>query len=73
MLMDEYHALPPELHWDRETHGDRWNDSLPCIWFDAEAKRCKHYEHRPEACREAVVPGDEDCGLFRRVAELDPL
>jgi Fe-S-cluster containining protein len=72
MLMDEYHALPSALQWDREAHGDRWSDSLPCLWFDAEAKRCKHYEHRPLTCRE-FAPGEEGCGLFRRVAGLEPL
>lgn len=73
MLMDEYARLPAALQWDRDTHHDRYGDALPCLWFDTEAKRCRHYEHRPEACREAVKPGDEDCGLFRRVAGLDPL
>lgn len=73
MLMDEYAALPPALQWDRDAHHDRYGDALPCLWFDTEAKRCKHYEHRPLTCREAVVPGDEDCTLFRKVAGLRPL
>lgn len=65
MMPDEYAALPPELQWDRIEHGDRYDRSLPCLWYDTESKRCKHYENRPEICRSAVVPGDEYCLRFR--------
>ena len=23
----------------------------PCLWFNAETRRCPHYDHRPLACR----------------------
>lgn len=65
MMMDEYTALPVELQWDRRLHADRYDRGLPCLWFNVESKRCEHYEHRPEACRTAVVPGDEWCLEFR--------
>lgn len=33
-------------------------DQSPCVWYDAEAKRCKHYEYRPDVCREFEVGGE---------------
>ena len=30
----------------------------PCFWLDPEMRRCKHYEHRPQICRDFVC-GDE--------------
>lgn len=56
---------PPELAWDVVEHQWRYDDGLPCLWFNVETKRCKHYEHRPQSCRTAVVPGDEYCLKFR--------
>jgi len=64
---------PPELEWDVETHAGRYDDGLPCLWYDTEDKRCRHYDHRPQACREAVVPGDESCDGFRVGGGLLPL
>jgi uncharacterized protein len=37
----------------------------PCLWLDAEAGRCLHYEYRPQACREFAV-GGVDCLDARR-------
>jgi uncharacterized protein len=42
----------------------------PCIWFDAETRRCRHYEYRPLACREFEV-GEFDCRDARRRAGVD--
>lgn len=61
---------PHNLKWDILEHADRYDQSLPCIWYDTETKRCVHYEHRPEACRTAVVPGDEYCLEFRKKGGL---
>lgn len=41
------------------THG--WPDAAPCIWLDQATMQCKHYEHRPDICRDEVKPGDEAC------------
>ena len=43
----------------------------PCIWLDAETRRCLHYELRPHACREFAV-GDDDCRDARRRAGVVP-
>ena len=39
----------------------------PCLWFDAETRRCRHYDQRPGACRVFEV-GGEDCRDMRRRA-----
>jgi Fe-S-cluster containining protein len=39
----------------------------PCLWYDAQTARCRHYEYRPLACREFEV-GGEDCRDARRRA-----
>lgn len=39
---------------------------IPCLWYDEETKRCRHYEHRPEVCRDAIKPGDDACLQTRR-------
>ncbi len=41
----------------------------PCLWYDQETRRCKHYEYRPLACREFEV-GGEDCHDARRRAGI---
>ena len=38
----------------------------PCLWFDAEAGRCRHHELRPRACREFAVGGVDCLGARRR-------
>jgi len=42
----------------------------PCIWFEFETGRCRHYEYRPLACHEFEV-GDVDCRDARRRAGID--
>jgi uncharacterized protein len=42
----------------------------PCLWYDALARRCRHYEYRPLACHEFEV-GSEDCRDARRRAGID--
>lgn len=50
---------------------DRGAAELPCFWLDLKTKRCKHYEFRPEVCR------DYFCGysheeLMRRIMPQEP-
>jgi len=37
----------------------------PCIWYDAERRRCKHHEHRPQVCRDFSI-GGAGCLEWRR-------
>jgi uncharacterized protein len=39
----------------------------PCLWYNAETRRCRHYDDRPRACR-AFELGDVDCRDARRRA-----
>lgn len=55
---------PPELEWDIDEHTDRYDRGLPCLWYDTELKRCKHYEHRPQVCR-TFTPGEPACNSWR--------
>jgi hypothetical protein len=45
-------------------------DDYPCLWLDRETGRCRHYQYRPEVCRD-FEPGDEDCLAARRRFGLD--
>jgi uncharacterized protein len=57
-IQADYHA--------RQKNGGPFYDT-PCLWYDPETKRCRHYEYRPLACHEFEV-GDEDCRDARRRA-----
>jgi uncharacterized protein len=39
----------------------------PCVWYDGESGRCRHYDYRPRACHEFAV-GSVDCRDARRRA-----
>jgi Fe-S-cluster containining protein len=43
----------------------------PCIWFDAATKQCRHYEYRPDLCRDEIMPGDDECRLWRQEEGID--
>lgn len=47
----------------------RYDDGGPCLWLDLGNGRCKHYEDRPEVCREFEV-GNESCRKQRTAANL---
>jgi uncharacterized protein len=62
---------PPRwLEWDADYHIDRQDRRLPCLWYDAATGRCRHYEYRPEACREFEM-GSADCLEHRRQWRID--
>jgi len=46
-------------------------DGSACVWYDAQARRCKHHEHRPVICRDMQVGGDA-CLRWRRSKGIDP-
>jgi Fe-S-cluster containining protein len=41
----------------------------PCLWYDTQTGRCRHYDHRPRACREFEL-GGTDCRDARRRAGI---
>jgi uncharacterized protein len=51
----------------RRRAGGEASYGSPCLWFDAETRRCRNYEYRPRACREFAI-GSRDCHDARRRA-----
>ena len=45
----------------------RSGKGMPCLWFDEETRRCRHYEHRPSTCRDFEVGGVDCLGHRKRV------
>ena len=40
-----------------------------CVWFDAAGRRCKHYQWRPQLCRDYELGGSACLSLRRRYLE----
>jgi Fe-S-cluster containining protein len=53
--------LPQELREEINAWLDspEWSDDAPCLWLTPD-NRCKHYDLRPDICRDYEV-GDEAC------------
>lgn len=43
---------------------DQHFDLFPCVWLNPETRRCKHYDLRPQACRDFEINSDL-CRLSR--------
>lgn len=41
----------------------------PCYWFDPESKKCKHYEYRPQACKDFEI-GSTNCESVRKLYNI---
>ena len=52
----------------RDGEGDDYGE--PCIWLTPDGT-CRHYEHRPQVCRDFEM-GGEDCLRFRREQGIGP-
>lgn len=54
-------GLPSELIQEIDEHfGGLYRGQEPperCLWFDAIARRCRHYEWRPQLCRDYELGG----------------
>lgn len=78
VLLDGSSSLPPELLAELEAMRIRFladgfpPDDSACVWYDVETRRCRHYEHRPDICRDEVQPGDDSCRNWRRSVGIDP-
>lgn len=42
----------------------------PCIWYDRDKRRCRHYEHRPQMCRDFET-GNPHCLRMRFEQGID--
>jgi len=75
LLPEERERLPKSLRVEIDGYLDsiRYEDKdWPCIWFDRSTGKCRHYEHRPEVCRE-FEPGGEGCNRMRAEASVAAL
>lgn len=74
-FLDEIDFLPRELQQEvivaRLEESGRSSQGLPCIWFDPQTLKCRHYEHRPNICREFETGGD--CCLETRERRMKAL
>jgi Fe-S-cluster containining protein len=52
--------VPPDLlsEIDREIFNPGRDHDGPCLWYNQETKRCRHYDLRPDVCRDFVVGGE---------------
>jgi Fe-S-cluster containining protein len=52
----------PELveEIDKDMKANPFDAETPCLWYDPTSKNCKHYEYRPEICRN-FLPGSVAC------------
>lgn len=41
------------------------NPETPCMWLDLETRKCRHYEHRPNICRDTLERNDAGCRTYR--------
>jgi len=48
------------------------NQDRPCIWLDLVTGKCRHYEHRPEVCREFEA-GGSGCLAARKAFGIDDM
>ena len=50
---------------------DRDRLEMPCLWLDPDSRRCRHYDWRPQVCRDFEV-GGVWCLGFRRERGIGP-
>lgn len=70
-------ALPPRLKaelaaiWEtrRVQFAATGSDHVPCAWFDLVTRKCRHWEHRPDACRDYTI-GNRSCRSQRKAAGI---
>lgn len=62
-----WQQVPAELKQEVNQHIDALTDvdiGKPCIWLDLQTRRCKHYDHRPQMCRDFEM-GNPHCQRMR--------
>lgn len=64
---EELAVVPAELKTPLDAYlaGLEGDDTgRPCLWLDLETRQCRHYEHRPQICRN-FERGSAACTLLR--------
>jgi uncharacterized protein len=49
---------------------DRSIEVTPCLWYDPSARQCRHYEWRPQICRDFQA-GGPTCRAIRKGEGID--
>lgn len=70
---EDWKSLPQELKDEIDTYvmSPRYNDTHPCFWLDGNG-RCRHYEHRPEICRDYELGGEACLAEREHLIQIDP-
>ncbi len=64
---DELAGVPADLKSSIETYLatlESDDSGRPCLWLDLETRQCRHYEERPQICRD-FERGSTNCTLLR--------
>jgi uncharacterized protein len=54
---------------DAGTAADRTDAVTPCLWYDPSSGRCRHYEWRPQVCRD-FARGSANCLSARQCENI---
>lgn len=71
-----FDALPPDVLMELHAYAQHMRDAKEhpndgvCIWLDGETHKCRHYDLRPEICRETIKVGDEACIGWRELYQI---
>ena len=70
--LERFNSFPPEVMQELREYRERLlaggghpNKGI-CLWFDEQTRKCKHYDLRPDTCRNEVVLNDASCELWRK-------
>lgn len=67
---DDAMFVPPELEAEIEVCDLESRVGKPCLWFDELTRKCKHYEYRPQTCRD-FDPGCDVCLEDRQIYQIE--
>ena len=58
--------VPPDLMAPvfQRIEAEQHFDMIPCVWFCSETRSCRHYDLRPDHCRQFEI-GSDLCRLSR--------
>ena len=77
-MLKGVNPLPPMLQMELQAVRERFIEEGPhdgpdgpCIWYDSQTRRCKHYDYRPTLCRDGIKAGDTGCLRWRKERGID--
>ncbi|MEM7455682.1 MAG: YkgJ family cysteine cluster protein [Planctomycetota bacterium] len=70
VTVDEFWvSMPADIREELQSYLNSLEDPTadvgqPCFWLDMQTKKCRHYEHRPQPCRDVEI-GSPPCRTAR--------